>query len=1219
MEHNYNDEDMTKYSSQYGLYPYTRSEECSWQPEHVSNKLSELLSTDNNSNNNRNTNNSNNNTSNTLSTLQKLHERESANHNLMNQGWTTHQAKYLQSLFGSNLVTNDDDDDENNNSNDTIKNRCASFIRKLIKTKLPPFVYPILSTFLSQFQEPLNIMLLLSAAISLLLHQTTDAISIGLALTIVSGVAAIQEYRSEVALEKLNDLVPHTCTIMRDGKLRDYYPAKDLVVGDLVMLSTGDRIPADCRLVEAIELSVDESSLTGENTSILKTAKALPIFTNNSNPTSAASSSSSSAPPITDQKNIIFMGTLICSGRGRALVVSIGQSTEFGKISSSLSQIETKKSPLQIKIDELGKLLAYGSSIIIAIIAFLGYLAGRPFLETVTVAVSLAVAAIPEGLPICVTVTLALGVLSMANNNAIVKKLTSVETLGCATVVASDKTGTLTQNEMTVRSIYTLAFPMVSFGLTGVGYEYEATTEITTASEMTTAGAEVEVCDYLARSPNIDNMNMHMDTTSETESHQVESATSVPVTKTCTEFNAIDVLFSVACLCNNATVSCTTTTNTTKSESKMKSLLKLSSTISNTNSSGSNSNNNDNKKEWIVSGQPTELALLVGAAKSNVTDPRPQYVRVQEIPFTSERKRMEVKARPVNGRHSCQAFQYAYGMGDGNSGNSDGSLYFVKGMPESILGDCKTHVAPMTSSTSTTSTTKLLTDKGRKRVLSQSRRMASSGLRVLAMAYGTNLDNLTFAGLVGMEDPPRKNVAASVKQLQDGGVSVVMVTGDAKETAIAIAKRCGIIKPPSQNGYGLSFDEDSDDSGSGSGVVGLSVGSGADSGSSSKRSMLLGPLSHNPFDDLEVGAGIALSGEQLDAIPPARLAESIIGIKVFYRVAPRHKLALVRAYQSQGEIVAMTGDGVNDAIALKAADIGVAMGKSGTDVAKEAADVVLADDDFSTIVKAVAGGKGIFFNIRNFLAFQLSTSFAALGMECVATLLGLPNPLNAMQILWINIIMDGPPAQSLGVEPVDEKILNAKPRKANDPILTKPLLLRAVSSAILILFLTLRVFSMEMGDDGVVSRRDTTMTFMTFVNCDLWNAYVCRSADRCFYEMDPFGNITFLWAIGGSILGQLAVIYFKPLQEVFQTEALSLSDIGYILLVSSSVLMLDTLRKKQFSRWFVDSSSNQVFSRKKKDSMLYDEEPKQLFKDQNGHGGNRRSQSTIRSRIPISI
>ena len=792
----------------------------------------------------------------------------------------------------------------------------------------------------------------------------------------------------------------------------------------------------------------------------------------------------STAPPLTQQLNIVFAGTLVNAGRGRAVVVAVGDATEFGKIATELGEVTSRKSPLQIKIDELGQKLATLSSLAIAIIALLGWMLGRPFLETVTVAVSLAVAAIPEGLPICVTVTLALGVLRMARRNAIVKKLPVVESLGCATAVASDKTGTLTQNEMTVRAAFTLTFPGKKFGFTGVGYSPSS-----------------------GRMVYLDEDEPQNSSRHSTGSDQGSSAAAI-VPKDAPEMIALSALFHTACLCNNANL-----------------IQSVDASVVEGHTGGA------------LSGQPTELALIVAAAKVGMEDPRPQYHRTQEIPFTSERKIMEVRARPISGSHCCQAFSVVSQMEPPSeakprrrSSSIDSSLYFVKGMPEKVLGECGYFLAPDGSMLG-------LGEDERTEVLSQSRRMAASGLRVLALAYGQALGYLVFAGLVGMEDPPREGVVDSVRQLRRGGVKVMMVTGDSKETALAIAERCGIIG-----------DEDE-----GTGLTDLLL-------TSNQRSSR----------DVEYGYGDSLSGAEIDAVPPENLADSIIGVRVFYRVVPRHKLAIVRALQHHGEIVAMTGDGVNDATALKGADIGIAMGRKGTDVAKEAADVVLADDDFQTITMAIAEGKGIFFNIRCFLAFQLSTSFAALAMESVATAFGLPTPLNAMQILWINIIMDGPPAQSLGVEPVDEKILRAKPRKADDAIVTRALLFRAVTSAALIVFLTLRVFYNELLDDGRVSRRDTTMTFMTFVNCDLFNAYVCRSAERCFYELSLFSNPAFLWAVGGSIVGQLMVIYFPPLQEVFQTEALSAPDLLYIILLSSMILVLDTIRKKFFKRFFSD-------------------------------------------------
>lgn len=742
-------------------YPHTRVEECSWQPEEVARHLSSLAQ----------------------DSAQPSQIQQSASTHLLHQGWSSRQVGSLRSKYGANLLKAEEDEPKN-----------------WIFEKIP-FLEPILSALWDQLKEPLILMLLFSAALSIALGNTSDAISIGIALLIVSLVAAVQEYRSEQALEKLANLVPPTCTCLRDGHVMEGFPAHELVVGDLVVLATGDRVPADCRVVDSVELRVDESNLTGENHPVSKTGEGLDL--GNSLTTTLA---------VTDQTNVVFAGTLVNAGRGRALVLAVGSHTEFGKVATELQSVTTRKSPLQNKIDELGKRLAYLSSLAIALIALLGLLLGRPFLETLTVAVSLAVAAIPEGLPICTTVTLALGVLRMSKRNAIVKKLPVVESLGCATAVASDKTGTLTQNEMTVRAAYLLAFPQRKFGFTGVGYDLKSGNLVSAALVSGTTSPET-------------------------------------VTVQSEEYLAMMALLHAGCLCNNATLETSAATSTSVPHS----------------------------------GQPTEVALLVAAAKARIPDPRPQYQRLQEIPFSSERKRMEVKARPIGGSpHPCTAFQHAVAQAPTNRSSfsrNDNSLYFVKGMPESILADCTTYTGRDGKSLP-------LDVEMKSRVLSNAQRMAASGLRVLAVAYGKSVDTLTLAGVVGMEDPPREGVAESVFQLRQGGVRVMMVTGDSQETAMAIAKRCGIVGDPA-SGETLATAYSSDSLGD------LSSGSSVD-------------LS---LDTMEVGKMICMGGDELEEIKPHALVGIIQDIRVFYRVAPRHKLAIVRALQENGDIVAMTGDG----------------------------------------------------------------------------------------------------------------------------------------------------------------------------------------------------------------------------------------------------------------------------------------------------------------------
>ncbi|XP_033068576.1 calcium-transporting ATPase type 2C member 1 isoform X8 [Trachypithecus francoisi] len=686
---------------------------------------------------------------------------------------------------------------------------------------------PLWKKYISQFKNPLIMLLLASAVISVLMHQFDDAVSITVAILIVVTVAFVQEYRSEKSLEELSKLVPPECHCVREGKL-EHTLARDLVPGDTVCLSVGDRVPADLRLFEAVDLSIDESSLTGETTPCSKVTAPQPAATNGA---------------LASRSNIAFMGTLVRCGKAKGVVIGTGENSEFGEVFKMMQAEEAPKTPLQKSMDLLGKQLSFYSFGIIGIIMLVGWLLGKDILEMFTISVSLAVAAIPEGLPIVVTVTLALGVMRMVKKRAIVKKLPIVETLGCCNVICSDKTGTLTKNEMTVTHIFT------SDGLhaevTGVGYNQ--------FGEVIVDGDVV---------------------------HGFYNP-------------AVSRIVEAGCVCNDAVI-----------------------------------------RNNTLMGKPTEGALIALAMKMGLDGLQQDYIRKTEYPFSSEQKWMAVKC---------------------------------------------------------------------------------------------------------------------VHRTQQ--------------------------------------------------------------------------------------------------------------VAVFYRASPRHKMKIIKSLQKNGSVVAMTGDGVNDAVALKAADIGVAMGQTGTDVCKEAADMILVDDDFQTIMSAIEEGKGIYNNIKNFVRFQLSTSIAALTLISLATLMNFPNPLNAMQILWINIIMDGPPAQSLGVEPVDKDVIRKPPRNWKDSILTKNLILKILVSSIIIVCGTLFVFWRELRDN-VITPRDTTMTFTCFVFFDMFNALSSRSQTKSVFEIGLCSNKMFCYAVLGSIMGQLLVIYFPPLQKVFQTESLSILDLLFLLGLTSSVCIVAEIIKK---------------------------------------------------------
>ena len=798
---------------------------------------------------------------------------------------------------------------------------------------------PLWLRFLKQFRETLILLLLGSAVLSFVMGNLDDAISIAIAVAIVVTVGFVQEYRSEKSLEALSRLVPHYAHLVRaapehattrarsqgPGRKDEFemeplangnasaatppsqtVPAAQLVPGDLVLFSTGDRIPADIRITSAAGLSIDESNLTGENEPVTKQAQALRSshathLRGRDAPPSPAFSSPAAGTVgadlrLNEQTNIAFMGTLVRSGHGRGVVIATGGNTEFGAISASLQEIESPRTPLQLTMDRLGQELSYVSFGVIGLIVLIGLIQGMPWLEMFTIGVSLAVAAIPEGLPIIVTVTLALGVLRMARQGAIVRRLPSVETLGSVNVVCSDKTGTLTLNHMTVTKIWHVDEP-----------------------------APLEV------------------------NRSLGDATPDPATKT---------IVRIGNIANNARLA--------KDHARTPATAAvLSSTLGSIEAGADDAAHARARSRWV--GQPTDVAMLDLLDAFGDDDVRDRLgERAAETPFSSERKWMGVVIE--GGSTHSQASSAGGGGGGGGAG-----VAYIKGALEKVLARCDTYL--------TRDGREVVMDDARRKVaFDAAERMAEEGLRVLGFASGAVRDHhrgrvstatsraatpddgkstdeagedayqgLVFAGIVGMNDPPRKDVHRSIRRLMDGGVKVVMITGDAETTALAIAKK-----------------------------LGMPVGAGGG------------------------GSGVVIRGDQLEHMGEAELAGVMARTAIFARTSPEHKLKIVRALQRRGDVVAMTGDGVNDAPALKKADIGISMGRLGTDVAKEAADMILTDDDFGTILSAIEEGKGIFYNIQNFLTFQLSTSVAALSLVLLSTVLRFKNPLNAMQILWIS-------------------------------------------------------------------------------------------------------------------------------------------------------------------------------------------------------------------------
>ncbi|XP_076036714.1 secretory pathway calcium atpase isoform X2 [Oratosquilla oratoria] len=824
---------------------------------------------------------------------------------------------------------------------------------------------PLWKKYLGQFKEPLILLLLASAAVSLCMGQLDDAVVITLAIVIVATVAFIQELRTDKALEELKKQVPATCMCIRDGHVREFQ-ARELVPGDIVHLNIGNRIPADLRLFEANDLTIDESSFTGETEPAPKHTSVM---------TTGTYGGSSSIP------NLAYMGTFVRTGCGKGIVISTGEKSQFGELFRMMQEEESPRTPLQKNMDTLAQRLSVFSFGFIAIVFMLGLYQGMPIQKIFNIAVSLAVAAIPEGLPIVVTMTLCLGTRRMAQRSALVKGLHTVETLGCVTTVCSDKTGTLTKNEMTVTEVHSADGDHCY--VTGVGYSSDG-----------------RVC--------FD--NGYSDLANE----------------------AITKLLETGAVCNNAQI-----------------------------------------VAGELLGQPTEGALLAAAGKHGLYNIRDKFQRMEEIPFKSETKMMSVKVK------------------NKKTGEEE---WMVKGSIEAMMKVCSRQQQGM-------AVMPLLEEK-QQLILNTCREKGNQGYRVLGLARGTSLDELVYLGLVCIMDPPREGVRHSISTLLETGVKVKIITGDAQETANAIGRAVGLMSHP----------------------------------------------------------GAMFSGDQLDAMDDRLLINLVRDAVIFYRVSPKHKLRIVKALQDSGEIVGMTGDGVNDVVALKRANIGIAMGKMGSAVSKEAADIILNDDNFTTIMSAIEEGKSIFHNISNFVQFQVSTSIVALSLIALSTFFGLPSPLNPMQILLINVIMDGPPALTLGMEPIDQDVKHQPPRDTSKNIISPQLIRNCLISAGVIICGTLWVFRSEMSD-GIVTARDTTMTFSCFVLFDMFNAMSCRSSVKSVLDIGLTTNWYLFIALTATLGCLMAVVYLPFLQWIFQTNGLNFSDWIYLVCLTSSVLIVSELRK----------------------------------------------------------
>lgn len=811
--------------------------------------------------------------------------------------------------------------------------------------------------FFSQFKDFMVLVLLGAVLISGILGEYIDAVAI-IAIVIINGfLGFFQERKAEKSLQALQELSAPQVTVLRNGEWIKL-PSKELVVGDVLKFASGDRIGADVRIFQSMSLEIEESALTGESLPVSKVTEKI----------------TKTNVGIGDLENMAFMGTMVTRGSGQGVVVATGMKTAMGQIANLLQTATTMITPLQRRLEQLGKILIFVALILTILVVLVGIIQGQDMYTMFLAGVSLAVAAIPEGLPAIVTIALSLGVQRMIRKNAIVRKLPAVETLGCASVICSDKTGTMTQNKMTVTHLWSSGRVWT---VDGVGYD-------PIGSFFSSDGRKVD----LAKEKSLQQM----------------------------------LMFGM--LCNHANI-------------KKK----------------------DNE-EYIVDGDPTEGAILVAAMKAGFNQNKlsKQYEIVYEFPFDSTRKMMTVIVKDQHGRQ----FIITKGAPD-----------VLVSKSESILWDGKRQT---------------LSTEMKNTVQASINELASKALRTIAIGFREIpaktiiLDEkeaekqLTFIGLQGMIDPPRPEVKQAVKECKDAGIKTVMITGDHVITAKAIATQLGILTKKNK----------------------------------------------------------VLDGNALQDMSVTELEELVEDVSVFARVSPEHKLKIVKAFQNRGHIVAMTGDGVNDAPAIKAADIGVAMGITGTDVAKEASALVLLDDNFATIKAAIKEGRNIYENIRKFIRYLLASNVGEILVMLFAMLLGLPLPLVPIQILWVNLVTDGLPAMALGLDQPEDDVMKRKPRNPKEGVFARGLGWKVVSRGLLIGLVTLFAFIVAYHNDPDNLVYAQTIAFSTLVMAQLIHVFDCRSEISVFAR-NPFSNKYLVWAVISSIVLMFIVIYYPPLQPIFHT------------------------------------------------------------------------------------